>query len=406
MRIDIYKEVSKHMNENIKINFKKTAESLGCDPRTVKRYLKQTPERKPRTLNKKLEPYEDIVKDKVENYSVTAVSLYDFLKKKGYDGSYSLLRKYIKEKRLECQKEAVFRFETEPGLQAQVDWKENFSLVNKNGELFKINIFLYILGNSRFKYIALSLDRKQDTLFDHLDHAFSYTGGVPREILFDNMTTVIDRAYSKLNDVKVNEKMVLFAKEYNFKVVACRPYRPQTKGKVEILAKLIERLRVYNKEFESLEELNEIVKQFNLELNNEKNQSILTVPSECIRVEKKQLQNLPDNSIRECYTRKVITRKVSHESLVNYKAKRYSVPPIHIGKEVEIVPIGDNAIEIVLNGTIIAKHSISNQVMNYMADHMKEIMRTGVFKHKSEDDIQKIAENQLYLLSIGQEAFQ
>ena len=34
------------MNENIKINFKKTAESLGCDPRTVKRYLKQTPERK------------------------------------------------------------------------------------------------------------------------------------------------------------------------------------------------------------------------------------------------------------------------------------------------------------------------------------------------------------------------
>jgi transposase len=131
MRTDIFNEVKKHMNSMIKINYKKTAETMGCDPRTVKRFTLETAERRKRITESKLSKYEDIIKDKVENYSVTAVSLYNFLKTKGYSGSYGLLRKYIKDKKIECQKEAIYRFETEAGKQAQVDWKERLSLVNK-----------------------------------------------------------------------------------------------------------------------------------------------------------------------------------------------------------------------------------------------------------------------------------
>lgn len=399
MRIDIFNEVKKHMNSKIKINFKKTAQALGCDPRTVKKYTIETPERKKRVTKSKLKKYEEIIQDKVENYSVSAISLFNFLKAKGYTGSYSLLRKYIREKKIECQKEAVYRFETEPGKQAQIDWKEQLKLVNINDEVFKINIFLYILGYSRFKYIALSIDRKQDTLFNCIDKAFAYTGGVPEDILFDNMTTVIDRASTTLNNVKVNANMLQFSKEYGFNVVACKPYRPQTKGKVEILAKLMERLRVYNKEFETIEELDEIVKKFNIELNNEKCQTIQETPNSKIGFERRYLQKPPQETIRNEYTNSKITRKVSSESMINYKIKKYSVPPLYIGKEVEIATIGNNSVEILYNGVQIAKHSLSDRIVNYTEDHLIEIMKSGVYKNKDDDFIFKTAKQQLDLLS-------
>lgn len=399
MRTDIFSEVKKHMNSKIKINFKKTAEAMGCDPRTVKRYTTETAQRKKRMTKSKLSNYEEIIKDKVENYSVTAISLYNFLKTKGYSGSYSLLRKYIRDRKIECQTEAVYRFETEPGRQAQIDWKEQLTLINKNNEAFKINIFLYILGYSRFKYIALCIDRKQDTLFDCIDKAFMYTGGVPEEILFDNMATVIDRASTTLNNVKVNANMLQFSKEYGFNVVACKPYRPQTKGKIEIVAKLMERLRVYNKEFDTIEELDEIVKKFNLDLNNEICRTMQQSPNSKIEYEKKYLQKLPQESIRNEYTNSKLTRKVSLESMINYKIKKYSVPPEYIGKEVEIEAIGNTSLIILYNGIQIAKHPLKEQKINYDEAHMIEIMKSGVFKNRDDDFIEKTAKHQLELLS-------
>ncbi|WP_350344247.1 hypothetical protein PRVXT_000639 [Proteinivorax tanatarense] len=52
-----------------------------------------------------------------------------------------------------------------------------------------------------------------------------------------------------------------FSKSYGFFLVTYRPYRPQTKGKVEALAKLTNRLDVYNYEFEDADELKSIVEE-------------------------------------------------------------------------------------------------------------------------------------------------
>ena len=51
-----------------------------------------------------------------------------------------------------------------------------------------------------------------------------------------------------------------FSKDAGFKIVTCRPYRPKTKGKVETLAKIMNRLKAFDKEFNNVNELNEIVK--------------------------------------------------------------------------------------------------------------------------------------------------
>jgi transposase len=64
-----------------------------------------------------------------------------------------------------------------------VDWKERMKLISKNGEVYTVDIFLMILGYSRLKYIELTINKEQDTLFSCLVNAFQYFDGVPRDII-------------------------------------------------------------------------------------------------------------------------------------------------------------------------------------------------------------------------------
>ena len=109
-----------------------------------------------------------------------------------YIPALTILADFVRKHKDNEVKKATIRFETNPGLQAQVDWKEDMTLVNRAGEEFKINIFLMLLGYSRYKFIMITTDRSQETLFKCMTEAFSHIGGVPKEILFDNMKTVIN----------------------------------------------------------------------------------------------------------------------------------------------------------------------------------------------------------------------
>ena len=57
---------------------------------------------------------------------------------------------------------------------------------------------------------------------------------------------------SNFSDVVINNKVMQFSKDAGFKIVTCRPYRPRTKGKVETLAKIINRLKAYDYEFDNI----------------------------------------------------------------------------------------------------------------------------------------------------------
>ena len=165
-------------------------------------------------------------------FGCSAKSIYLLIKDKyGYTGSYSLVNKFISNHKKEQIHKATIRYETIPGHQAQVDWKEKFKLVDRYGTEYIINIFLIILGYSRKKFIKLTFDRSQQTLFECMSQAFEFFGGTTKEILFDNMKTVVDQAKSNYHSVVINEKFRQFSKDANFNIVTCRPYRPQTKRK-------------------------------------------------------------------------------------------------------------------------------------------------------------------------------
>lgn len=236
------------------------------------------------------------------------------------------MRKYVASKKEKIINELTIRFETIKGYQSQVDWKEKLKLHDINNNEYIVSIFLMVLGSSRYKYIELTFDQTQPTLFKCLINAFKYFGGTTEEVLFDNMKTIVDQGKSNFTNVVINSKAMQFSKDAGFKIVTCRVYRPRTKGKVETLAKIMNRLKAFDREFNSITELNEIVKKLNYLLNyEEKSQATDEIPKELYDKEKEYLRPV-NYEILENYCLSNKTYKVSNESMIAYQGIKYSVP--------------------------------------------------------------------------------
>lgn len=395
MRKDIYERMLLMKNEGIKPNYAEIARRLDCDYRTAKKYFdndqKTFENKKPRPSL--LDNYKEIIESKI-NEGCTASSVYHFIKNKGYQGKYTIVREFAKKIRKNGQRKATIRFETNPGLQAQVDWKESLKMINKYGEMFEINIFLIILGYSRKKFIKLTLDRNQDTLIKAMISSFKYFEGIPKEILFDNMKTVVNRSRTNYQNAVINETFYQFSKDMGFEVWSCVAYRPQTKGKVEALAKLMSRLQPYNKEFETLEDLDVIVNKVMKEINEEKSQSTGEAPDVRWAREKEYLTSLPNPTLFDDYLSKPITRIVTKESMVSFKKNKYSLSPKYIGKVVTLEE-NNGKLNIYLNKAKIAEHTISNKLYNYSESDYIEILKSDAFKFKDPEEIEKFAKKQM-----------
>ena len=398
MRLDVLNEIEVIIRGGEIGIVSKTAiaKIMGCDPRTVKKYMEGYVPKKRRTAKKKskLDEFKNIIETKLE-LGCSSMAIYKYIQKDGYTGSYSLVADYSAKHRQEELKKATMRYETSPGLQAQVDWKESIKMTSKSGQIYEVNIFLMVLGYSRLKFLKLTNDRTQKTLFSCMNKAFEYFNGVPKEILFDNMPTVVDRANSRIGNVKINGKFMQYAKDIGFKVVTCRAYRPQTKGKVESLARLVDRLKVYNNEFKDYEELEKIVNNFMKDINNEVSQGTNERPVDRIKKETKYLLPLPNQDILKTYIASPKEYKVSKESMITYKGQKYSVPTYLIGELVSVKETNEY-IHIYYTTNLITTHRKTDKFLNYHKEHLKEILQSDALKDMSEPEIEKFAEEYLH----------
>ncbi len=393
--------------KGIKPNYAELGRQYNCDPRTVKKYYEAGKENelerlKKRQQNKKaskLDPFKEIINKKIE-LGCTAMAIFKYIEKKGYEGKYTILREYCKNKKQNETKKATIRVETNPGIAAQVDWKEDMVMHDKFGRTYQFNIFLYVLHYSKMKYITLTWDRKQDTLFECLKDAFEYTEGVPKEIWFDNMRTVVDRPRTQYKKVVFNNLFYQFSKDANFEPIACRPYRPQTKGSVESLAKFVEqRLRPYDYEFYDAVELIGLVNDLCHELNHlEISQATEQRPIDVFNYEEKEHLNSFNAKLLDTYIENECIRIVSKESMINFRKGKYSVPTKYIGEEVQMI-FNNSTDELLIyyDGELIRRHNLSERKFNYIVEDMSEILKSDVFKHKDDKEILTYIENSLLL---------
>lgn len=400
IRQDIAYEIQQLKKKDVMLmNKSELARRMGCNRRTVDRYLKEankeseTPKHK-REYSSMLDPYKSIITDKVDTYGSTAMAVHKFIQKKGFAGEYGIVNKFVKEHKNAEQQKATIRFETAPGLQAQVDWKESLKMINKNGEIFQVNIFLIVLGYSRKKFLKLTSDKTQSTLFLCLFEAIKYYQGVPHELLFDNMATVIDRKKSSFKSLCFNPKFKHFADDAGFTPITCRPYRAKTKGKVEALAKFTNRLTVYNGEFESFEDLEQITYDFMNEINGEVSQATGETPNERFKKEQEYLCPLPSIHSLLSYFSYHKEYKISKESMVTYKGQKYSVPTKYIGYLVNVIE-NDEDISIYYIEDLICRHQKSDKFLNYKFEHAREILKSDALKDFTDQEIDHFIKNNL-----------
>lgn len=395
---------------NLKVNKSQIARELGVDVRTVGKYLNGYV--KPITRNRKstIDNFKPIIRSLLSEESIQVFYykrvLWQYLKDNhGLDCAQSSFRRYIsnnpefndyfkRRKKGYISNNSSMRFETDKGQQAQLDWKENIDFVLSNGEVININIFVLILSYSRFRVYKLSLEKTQDILFSFLNESFEAFGGVPKEVLTDNMKTVMDEPRTAYRNGKTNNKFQQFADDYGFKVRPCIAGRPNTKAKVEAPMKLLDEIRAYNGTL-NIDELHELVSKLNNRINSTCHTSTGKIPVLHLEKEKDFLLELPTEQIRNRY--KIITTsvKVNRQSMISYKSNQYSVPPEYIGKKLKL-QVYDNQLHLYYNTNLVTIHEIKNQKLNYHDSHYLQISSL-TFKNNNYE-MNEIAKNNLRMI--------
>lgn len=145
------------------------------------------------------------------------------------------------------------RFETPPRRQGQADWGQCWKTIA--GKRTKVHLFVMTLGYSRRMYAAATSDEKMPAFLRSHEEAFNFLGGIPHEIVYDYLKSAVLGRDFKGSRFEWNPVFWDFSRYYGFRPRPHRPYRPQTKGKVESGIKYVKRF-LRGKEFRSLDDLN------------------------------------------------------------------------------------------------------------------------------------------------------
>lgn len=201
---------------------------------------------------RKLDPYRGIIDARLDEYpQLSATRLFEEVRAAGYGGGYTQVKAYVRRVRPRALPEPVVRYETLPGQQAQVDFAE-FRL--PWGKRYAL---LVVLGYSRLLWLQYYPRQSMEVLMRGLEEAFGFFGGVPAQLLFDQMkSVVIEDRRSQGGELLRNLEFVRFAEHWGFGVRACRPYRAKTKGKVERPIRYLRQSFFYGRRFLNDADLN------------------------------------------------------------------------------------------------------------------------------------------------------
>jgi len=255
------------------------------------------------------------------------------LEVRGYRGGITIVRDYIRPKRVLRASKATVRFETEPGQQLQNDWGE--ILIQLGGQMVKIYFIVNTLGYSRRFHFWCTDSQDAEHTYEGLIRSFEYFGGVPHEVLVDNQKGEVLEARRGNQPARFNERFLDLASQYGFIPRACQPYRARTKGKDERMVGYIKHhFFVRYQAFESMAHLNQVAEQWLAkEADQRVHGTVNEVVAERFERERAILQCLPAGRYDTSY---VELRRVAWDAYIEVRGNRYSVPSELAGQTVTV----------------------------------------------------------------------
>lgn len=375
---------------NQKLNYSALGKRLGIDRRTAKKYSDGFSPKEGRERPSKIDPLYPILEELLSNTCMQRFSyirvLWQYMCDQfNLDVTYGTFRHYIhkhsnllayfKSGKPTEPSTPVLRYESHPAEQAQFDWKEDIAYTTRDGEVFKIQVFVMKLSYSRYVYTHLTLQRSQLALIDAIVKGFEHFGGVPKELLTDNMKTVMKTPNYPGQKGELTDAMKNLCKEFNVKIKSCKSRRPCTKGKVETFMKILEEIHAYNGKL-SLLELEDLLEKITRRYNHSISQATGKLPVRLFEKEKSLLSPLPCKRLRDSFRINSQDAKAGTDCLVSYKGAKYSVPPAYRCKKLRLERVGEY-LHIYDNTKLIARHQIVSKKyqIKYAEDHYLEITR-------------------------------
>lgn len=337
------------------LSISEIARRTGHDRKTIRKMVQMDHVPKPAKREREsiLDPFKDYLIGRMAEGVLNAEKLYSEIKEKGYTGTSRHLRNFIAPFRPVIEAQVTVRFETEPGHQAQVDWG-HFGYIVEDGIRKPLYGFVMILSYSRMIYLEFTTRQDLAALLKCHINAFHFFGGIPKEILYDNMKTVTtgrdDRGYPLFQPGFLD-----FANYYGFIPKVCRPYRPRTKGKVERAIRYVKENFYAGIGFSSLEDLNVKAGAWRDHTANVREHGT----THRRPVDMMEEENLLSFRERNDYDiARFHQRRVSKDCFICLYQNRYSVPWQYAGRDVIIKENLDGSLEIIFQGKSIATHRL------------------------------------------------
>jgi transposase len=148
------------------LSISEIAKKTGYNRRTVRKYIKSdtppsTKRRSPKAS--KLDDYKAYITQRLNNHPLTASRIYREIQEMGFTGKYTIVKDFVRKIRPKSGACAIYRYETKPGKQGQVDWGE-CGYIEIDGKTLKLYCFTMVLGYSRMRYAEFTLSIDSATL--------------------------------------------------------------------------------------------------------------------------------------------------------------------------------------------------------------------------------------------------
>lgn len=336
------------------------ARRLSMDRKTVRHHLNkglEPPVYQTRpTIVTLLDPFKPYLKEKIDVCpELTATRLLREITDLGYEGSYTSLTDYLRTIRPPASTQFERRFETAPGLQAQVDFARFTTRFRSEPEVERIVwLFSMVLGSSRYLFGQFAWRQTLDTVVRCHIEAFNEFGGAPKQCLYDRMKTAV-LGEPEPGNVVYHPTLISLGAHYGFMPKACKAYRAKTKGKVERPFRYIRHDFFLDNAFDDIGDLNEQFTDWRYRIANARvHGTTRRIIHEAFAEEQSCLGQLPEGSFNDVLS---MERRITKDGMVSVDGNLYSVPD---GTQKRQVQVERTATELrILDGlTLLAIHPL------------------------------------------------
>ena len=320
---NLFCQIQKHYHQD-HLSANQIADGLGLNEKTVLAWAKRTTYRQRHAAPRMslLDPYKNLIAQLLERHPYSAAQILYRLREQGYPGGYSILKSYVRKVRPKRQ-QAFLTLSWRPGECAQVDWG-SFGSIPVSGAKRRLSFFVMVLCYSRLLYCEFTLSQSMEHFLACHQHAFDFFGGVPAELMVDNLKTAVLKRPPGAPPV-FNPRYLDFANHYGFTIKPCGVRKPHEKGRVEAAVGYIKKNFLNGLDLSSFAPINPAALTWmntvaNVRLHSETHRR----PAEVFQAEEKSaLKSLPSLPYDIGTTGPVSS---NNRFRISFDSNRYSVP--------------------------------------------------------------------------------